>query len=423
MPPLRIHPIDSPLDHKDIHLHLANEGLHDNLHQLPEAFTGEPQRPRSLPISEPLGFQPSSDADILANDVNKPEGNGLGTSDAVTQNENLSLTFPVYRTHSIGPVDSSGVESEELNVQRPISEAQESLEPKSGSFPQISEAPKKMPEHLTEETVPPVSSSWEEETMHQYVLQMLQDEISKLPENDNSEKQASDVKAMHSIHQEMNGSNVKSNPEASCLPECLSLPIRNTPKSLDMTNEDGSTAEPTLNSPKVSVIPHDLFYYPHYDVPISEVLDAFATPGPDPSLSENNKICAELIVNCLTENKSLALGSEDGVPEPGQRTKEEVMPKDDKGPGKRKKDTCRQTKSSLNNRGVMVVPKSPPPALPAPKGPTHSDVPMVKCILCLLKCEDNGSLMSLTYIGSPHYPLGLGFLKSSQITKLQIMNR
>ncbi|KAJ6661842.1 hypothetical protein lerEdw1_013013 [Lerista edwardsae] len=379
VPPFRIHPVGSPLDHKEIHLHLANEGLYDNRHQPPsdhsEAFTGNPQRPRSLPISEPLGFQSGSGAGILANDVNK--GNGLGTSDAVTPNENPSPTCPVYRMHSVGPVDSSGDESEELNVQRPTSEAQESLEQKSGSFPRTSQAPKNMPEHLTEETVPPVSSPREEEKAHQYVLQMLQDEISKLPENDNAEKQASEVKEMHSAHQEMNGSHVKSNPEASCLPECLSLPIRNTPKSLDMTNEDGSTAEPALSSPKVSVIPHDLFYYPHYDVPISEVLDAFATPDPDPSLSENNKICAELIVNCLTENKSFALGSEDGVPESGQRAKEEVLPKDDKGPGKRKKDTCRQTKSSLNNRGVTVVPKSPTPALPTPKGPTHADVPMI----------------------------------------------
>ncbi|XP_018414889.1 PREDICTED: calmin [Nanorana parkeri] len=35
------------------------------------------------------------------------------------------------------------------------------------------------------------------------------------------------------------------------------------------------------NSAKVSIIPHDLFYYPHYSVPIADVLQAFADTCPD----------------------------------------------------------------------------------------------------------------------------------------------
>ncbi|XP_073434166.1 calmin isoform X2 [Dendrobates tinctorius] len=38
--------------------------------------------------------------------------------------------------------------------------------------------------------------------------------------------------------------------------------------------------------PKISIIPHDLFYYPHYSVPIADVLQAFADTCPD-SLLEN----------------------------------------------------------------------------------------------------------------------------------------
>ncbi|XP_066484750.1 calmin isoform X2 [Tiliqua scincoides] len=383
LPPLKIHTVGSPLDHKDINLHLGNEGLYDNQHQPlsdhSEIFTGEHQRSHSLPISEPFGFQASSVTDILANEVNKPKGNEQSMSDSVTQNDNLPPTFPVYRIHSIDPIDSSGVESEELNMQKPTSETQESVERKSGSLPRTSQAPQNVSEHQTEETRSPVSGSEEEEMAHKYVAQMLHDEVSKLPENNDSEEQSSDLKEVDSAHPEISGSNFSSSSETSCPPECLSLPVRNTPKSLDITNEERMTAEKSLNSPKVSVIPHDLFYYPHYDVPISEVLDAFAAPDPDPSLSENHKICAELLVNCLAENESLTLSSEDGVPEPGRGTEEEVMPKemDDKSLGKRKKDPCRQTKSSLNNRGATVVPRSVTPALSTQKDSTHADVPMI----------------------------------------------
>lgn len=377
-PPLKNHTVGSPPDRKDINLHLANEGLHDNQHQPlsdgTETFIGEPQRPRSLPIPETLGFQASSVTNTLTNEVNQPKGNERSTSDSMTQDDNLSPTFPVYRTHSMDPADSSGIQSEELNVQKPTSETQDE---KSGSLPQTLQAPKGVPEHLTEETVSQGLGSLEEATAHKFVVQMLQNEISKFPENIDSTKQASDLKEI-SGHPEISGSDFSNNVEESCPSECLSLPVRNTPKKLDITNEEGLTAEKAETSPKVSVIPHDLFYYPHYDVPISEVLDAFATPDPDLSISENSKICSELLVNCLAENKSLTLSGKEGIPEPGQGSKEEVLSKEteDKGPGKQKKDTYRQTKSSLNNRGATVVPKSVP-VLSTQKDSTHADVPMI----------------------------------------------
>ncbi|KAM3918823.1 calmin [Leptodactylus fuscus] len=37
----------------------------------------------------------------------------------------------------------------------------------------------------------------------------------------------------------------------------------------------------TDSTPKISIIPHDLFYYPHYSVPIADVLHAFADTCPD----------------------------------------------------------------------------------------------------------------------------------------------
>lgn len=38
--------------------------------------------------------------------------------------------------------------------------------------------------------------------------------------------------------------------------------------------------------PKISIIPHDLFYYPHYSVPIADVLQAFADTCPDSLLDQ-----------------------------------------------------------------------------------------------------------------------------------------
>ncbi|KAM9294362.1 calmin [Gastrophryne carolinensis] len=56
------------------------------------------------------------------------------------------------------------------------------------------------------------------------------------------------------------------------------------PISTSRRDSSGDTlAEVTdgRSSAKVSVIPHDLFYYPHYSVPIADVLQAFADSQPD----------------------------------------------------------------------------------------------------------------------------------------------
>ncbi|KAG9481843.1 hypothetical protein GDO78_010852 [Eleutherodactylus coqui] len=51
-------------------------------------------------------------------------------------------------------------------------------------------------------------------------------------------------------------------------------------------NESQEDGTDSTCPPKISIIPHDLFYYPHYSVPIVDVLQAFADNCPD-SLIEN----------------------------------------------------------------------------------------------------------------------------------------
>ncbi|XP_075700423.1 calmin [Rhinoderma darwinii] len=50
---------------------------------------------------------------------------------------------------------------------------------------------------------------------------------------------------------------------------------------LQSSDREPEEADETDGTPKISIIPHDLFYYPHYSVPIADVLQAFADPCPD----------------------------------------------------------------------------------------------------------------------------------------------
>ncbi|XP_054827336.1 calmin [Eublepharis macularius] len=365
-PPPKIHVLGLPLDQEDQNLYTANK-LHDNLHQslsddsetLTELLHSEdPQRPTSLPVIESVGFQSSPVTNILADKLNGPEGHPVNTHDSPKKNDELPPKVLVNSgKYFIDPFGSSE------------DSAQESLDGKTCSLPQAS-----YESGLRKESVQPPSGSPVEQTANQYVLQMLHEEIAKLPET------------LYSGDLEAETSNFTDNSETS-LPspsERLSLPIRNTPKSLDITNEGTSLPRMITNSSKVSVIPHDLFYYPHYDVPISEVLDAFAAPGMDSSLSENNKICPEVLGNSLAEKESLALTHNEAHLKLGQSANAEVSPTptDDKILGKQKKNSCSLTKSSLNNSEVTVVGKSAVPkaksnVTSSQKDSTRSDVPAI----------------------------------------------
>ncbi|XP_042301794.1 calmin isoform X3 [Sceloporus undulatus] len=376
-PPPKIHILSLPLDQENQNFHMAHEELHNNQDH-PEILTGEPQRPSSLPIPEPTGFQSSPNTDIITKNVNKSDGNQRRMSDPLKQNEDLPPTVLMYRTHSLEPVDSE--------ESKPTSETKETLERRTRSLPWNSHPPKNVPEHPTKDLEFPISGSQEEESAHKYVLQMLNEEISKFPENPEYAKQMSDKNKTYASCQETDEPDFRDTSEAPCPSECFSLTIRNTPKSLDITNEDGSMAMKAPNSSKVSVIPHDLFYYPHYDVPISEVLNAFASPNqdldPDPSLSENNKICAEIIVNCLAEKETHSLNFEEDISKPTlhTKTKDEPAAADDKELEKQKKESHSHKKSSLNKTipaGKNVCPKANSNISSTQTNSGHPDIPVI----------------------------------------------
>nr|XP_056708236.1 calmin [Euleptes europaea] len=384
-PPAKVHILDLPFDQEDQNLHMANE-LHDNLSKplsdhsetLTELLHSEDlQRPTSLPVTESAGLQCSPVTDILTNKINGPEGNRVSMHDSPERSDKLPPEVLVNSEHPIDPLGSSEDGQEEIDVQEPSNKTQESLGGKTCSLPQTSHPPENKSDPTKEH---PVSGSPLEQTAHKYVLQMLHEEISKLPER------------VDSADQEAETSNLTDDSETS-LPspaEHPSLTIRSTPKSLDITNQGASLPQTIPNSPKVSVIPHDLMYYPHYDVPISAVLDAFTIPDADSSLSESNKICPEVSGNSLAEKKSLALTNEDiSNLKPGLCVNEEVSPTpiDDKVLGKQKKNTCSYTKSSLNNEEATVVGRSAVPraksnVTSSQKDPARPDVPVIVVNQC-----------------------------------------
>lgn len=72
-----------------------------------------------------------------------------------------------------------------------------------------------------------------------------------------------------------------------------------------------------LSSSKVSVIPHDLFYYPHYNVPISAVLDAYVEPCLKRYDTENDISFSETVTDSLHEEGAPAQDYKEDAPEPG----------------------------------------------------------------------------------------------------------
>ncbi|NWX15157.1 CLMN protein, partial [Aegotheles bennettii] len=82
--------------------------------------------------------------------------------------------------------------------------------------------------------------------------------------------------------------------------DSLSDVPKNT-EDLDSCDGVDSSTDVLPSSSKVSVIPHDLFYYPHYNVPISAVLDAYLDPYIEGYDTGNDKASSETVTEVLRE--------------------------------------------------------------------------------------------------------------------------
>ncbi|NXK06481.1 CLMN protein, partial [Herpetotheres cachinnans] len=102
--------------------------------------------------------------------------------------------------------------------------------------------------------------------------------------------------------------------------------VPKNPEDLDSCDEVESSAEVLASSSKVSVIPHDLFYYPHYNVPISAVLNAYLEPCIEGYDTENDKASSETVTDVLYEKSLLEQNYKEDAPEPDLGNKLGVPP-------------------------------------------------------------------------------------------------
>ncbi|NXG16412.1 CLMN protein, partial [Grallaria varia] len=102
--------------------------------------------------------------------------------------------------------------------------------------------------------------------------------------------------------------------------------VPKTPDDLDSCDEVESGAEALPTSSKVSVIPHDLFYYPHYNVPISAVLNAYLEPCIESYDTGNVKAASETATDVLHDKSLPEQNHEEDAPEPDLENKLDTPP-------------------------------------------------------------------------------------------------
>ncbi|NXF01497.1 CLMN protein, partial [Smithornis capensis] len=102
--------------------------------------------------------------------------------------------------------------------------------------------------------------------------------------------------------------------------------VPKTPDDLDSYDEVDSAAEVLLSSSKVSVIPHDLFYYPHYNVPISAVLNAYLEPCIEGYDTANDKTSSETVTDVLYDKSLPEQDYKEDAPEPDLENKLDAPP-------------------------------------------------------------------------------------------------
>ncbi|XP_057284375.1 calmin [Pezoporus wallicus] len=266
-----------------------------------ETFEEEPQRPTSLKI---VSLESSSSWDVLSDKFTPGEG-GM-SDDPLKQNDDLS---PAVLTDQKNSVDSFEDYSEELtketsteydNETKSLS-ANTSLSPLSSTSGILTDESINKVEGSKPQTsvLLPKDTSKQEDT-RKYVLHLLNEEILNIPQNEHTE-QSPTFETIETNHCSLNGSDLKSQ-ELSTQHETSDDSLSDVPKSpedLDSCDEVESSAEVLPSSSKVSVIPHDLFYYPHYNVPISAVLNAYLEPCIEDYDAGNDKASCETVRDVL----------------------------------------------------------------------------------------------------------------------------
>ncbi|KAM4665780.1 calmin [Amazona ochrocephala] len=295
-----------------------------------EAFEEEPQRPTSLKIAGSVSLESSSSWEVLSDKFTPGEG-GI-SDDPLKQNDDLS---PAVLTDQKNSVDSFEDYSEELtketsteydNETKSLSANTSSLSPLSWTSGILTdESTNKVEESKPQTSVLLPKDTSKQEDTRKYVLHLLNEEIPNIPQNEHTE-QSHTFETIETNHCSPNGSDLKSQ-ELSTQHETSDDSLSEVPKSpedLDSCDEAESSAEVLPSSSKVSVIPHDLFYYPHYNVPISAVLNAYLDPCIEDYDAGNDKASSETVTGVLHEEGLPEQDHKEDAPEPDLGNKPDV---------------------------------------------------------------------------------------------------
>lgn len=295
-----------------------------------ETFEEEPQRPTSLKIAGSVSLESSSSWEVLSDKFTPGEG-GM-SDDPLKQNDDLS---PAVLTDQKNSVDSFEDYSEELtketsteydNETKSLSANTSSLSPLSWTSGILTdESINKVEESKPQTSVLLPKDTSKQEDTRKYVLHLLNEEILNIPQNEHTE-QSPTFETMETNHCSLNGSDLKSQ-ELSTQHETPDDSLSDIPKSpedLDSCDEVESSAEVLPSSSKVSVIPHDLFYYPHYNVPISAVLNAYLEPCIEDYDAGNDKASSATVTDVLQEEGLPEQDHKEDAPEPDLGNKPDV---------------------------------------------------------------------------------------------------
>ncbi|NXE61424.1 CLMN protein, partial [Calcarius ornatus] len=130
--------------------------------------------------------------------------------------------------------------------------------------------------------------------------------------------------------------------------------IPKSPEDLDSCDEVESAAEVVLSSSKVSVIPHDLFYYPHYNVPISAVLNAYLEPCIEGYDTGNEKASSETVTDVLQDKNLAEQDEKEDAPEADLENKLDTPPSEADTENSEEETT--KTSSDVNSLDEKEVP-------------------------------------------------------------------
>ncbi|XP_068004953.1 calmin [Melanerpes formicivorus] len=296
----------------------CNGKLSQVLGDLQETSEEEPQRPTSLKITGSVSFESNSSWEVLSDKLMPHEGSI--SDDPLKQNDDLS---PAVLTNQKNSVDSFEDYSEELtketsteydNETKSLSANTSSLSPLSWTSGILTdESINKVEESKPQTSILLPEDTSKQEDTHKYVLH-LNEETVKIPENEDTE-QSPVFETTETNHCSMNLESQELSTQNETSDDSLSDVPKN-PDDLDSCDEIESSTEVLSSSSKVSVIPHDLFYYPHYNVPISAVLNAYLEPCIEDYDTRNDRASSETITDSLHEEGLLEENCKEDVPEP-----------------------------------------------------------------------------------------------------------